>query len=172
MFSSALFPRLTALYLDSMSTKIVTIQARAFANPALTNLSLMYNNIDFSLTPIHPHSFQGLHNLARLELGHNYFNLVTSQRFVTLFGGLTSLRDLRIGVAFMGNVSSEMVRPLRSLERLMFYDNELTSLPDGVFDQLPNLRFAGLASVVFFTTGLIQTGRNTGLSLSDRAANP
>ena len=139
MFSHRRFPALFALYLDAMSTHISSIDSHAFRNPALGNLSLMYNNIDLAVEEVHPDSFRGLTGLKKLQMGHNYVNYVTSDRFVTLFSSLVTLEEIQFGLDFIHNMTADMVRPFRSLRRLYFYDNEMTGLPDGVFDSLHNL---------------------------------
>ena len=144
MFSSSRFPVLSALYLDAMSTHIMKIDKLAVNNPALHILSMMYNNIDFSIPDIDPESFQGLPSLKKLQMGHNYVNYVTSERFMTLFGNLTNLRMICFGLGFIHNITADMFKPYQLLTHLLFYDNEMTSLPDGVFDALPNLRYVYL----------------------------
>ena len=139
MFSTRRFPSLSAVYLDAMSTQIVKIDKHAVSNPGLHVLSMMYNDIDLSVPDVHPDSFQGLPSLKKLQMGHNYVNYVTAERFITLFGNLTNLREICFGLDFIHNVTADMFKPYQRLTHLLFYDNEMTSLPDGVFDALPNL---------------------------------
>ena len=171
MFNSRLFPSLLSLYLDDMSTHIQKIDKHAVNNSVLHVLSMMYNNIDFSISDVDPDCFQGLPNLEKLQMGHNFCNKVTSDRFLALFGSLTNLRSMAFGLVFIHNVTADMFQPFQFLKRLLLYDNEMTNLPDGVFDVLPNLRYLYLGgnrfTVVKETTFSPETRRRLhGLDLS------
>jgi hypothetical protein len=74
MFRPQLFPKLEYLHLECIGTRVGYIEKQAFQNPTLKMVSLMYNDIDFSLKDLyHEDAFAGLPNITALQLSHNFF---------------------------------------------------------------------------------------------------
>ena len=136
MFSGTQFPSLLQLSLDHMQIK--KIEAFAFRNPTLQSLSLMYSNIQFSVTA-HPDSFSGIPNLSFLQMSHNYGSDSSEHTFYQLFGSLSRLKKLYLGSCGIYSVSRAMFANTTGLTHLYLYSNRLAAIPDGLVDSMNNL---------------------------------
>ncbi|XP_076467077.1 toll-like receptor 2 type-2 [Babylonia areolata] len=143
MFGGHRFPRLTTLELQSQKTQRKVIEARAFANPALQQLNLMYNDLSFDSDHVSPLCFNGLTNLLHLQLSHSFFDSITQEKWRQLFKPLQKLQKLYLGHINLKNLSADAFKDLASVRQLYLYENSLSSLPDGIVDHL-NLTYLGL----------------------------
>ena len=138
-FSSTRFPRLYELAVSAMRTKNRGIQKHAFRNKMLRIISLIFNNIDFNADDVDGDSFAGCPRVITLQLSHNYFNGLSENKFIRLFGNLTKLNRLYMGNGNIQSISAKMFARFKSLARLVLYQNCITDLPDAIVDGLANL---------------------------------
>ncbi|KAK2510773.1 hypothetical protein Q9966_016818, partial [Columba livia] len=128
-------PALEELRLDD--NRISTIPLRAFQGlPALRRLVLDGNLL--ANQRMADDTFSRLKNLSELSLGRNALaappNLPREK-----------LRRLSLAANAINHVPAGALSRLRWLERLDLSDNNLTTLPRGVFDDLGSLRSLGAA---------------------------
>ena len=136
MFSGKRFPKLELLSLQSMNIK--KIEAFAFRNPALRALSLMYCVIHLSVVA-HPDSFAGIPNLETFQASHSLDTDFSAYTFHQLFGSLRNLKKLYLGGCEITSISRAMLANTPRLTHLSLYNNKLTEIQDGAFDDLENL---------------------------------
>ncbi|PVD24229.1 hypothetical protein C0Q70_14699 [Pomacea canaliculata] len=139
MFSNQHFPSLVELHLDSMITGQPEIQRRAFNHTLLSIITMMKNEISFQKDRVHAESFEGCPVLTYLGLNDNEFRGVDDERFLQLFGNLRNLKSLFLGKSSILQVTPKTFASFKKLRTLYLYDNDLSALPDGVFDK-NNLR--------------------------------
>jgi Leucine-rich repeat (LRR) protein len=140
MFRPQLFPRLEYLHMEYIGTRVGYIEKRAFANPTLRMVSLMYNDIDFSQKDLyHEDAFAGLPSVTALQLSHNFFTEVSDERFLRLFGHLSKLEALYMGDCGLQQISSRTFASFPKLGLLELYQNKVSEVPDGAFNKNPHL---------------------------------
>nr|KAG5712894.1 hypothetical protein BaRGS_007491 [Batillaria attramentaria] len=110
----------------------------------LEKLSLMYNNLEFQSDVIDPDCFLGCPNLNNLQLGHNFFNGVSDDKFNRLFGCLPELAALFLGSCGINRITTRTFAGMTSVKKIWLYLNRLTDIPDGAFDTLTNLTYLDL----------------------------
>ncbi|KAK7112901.1 toll-like receptor 2 type-2 [Littorina saxatilis] len=170
MFSAVRFPALQMLEVTEMEGKINKIEAYAFNNSGMVYVGLGFNFIDFSSDVVDGDFLAGCTGLTDLYLNENNFGEVSVERFHRLLRPVGGLKTLYLGKAQIQRISSKTFINLPNLTHLYFYNNFLQFLPDGAFDQLPNLRLLSIGknriSKVSSTTFSADTQeRLTGLSL-------
>ena len=136
MFSGTRFPSLLQLSLDNMVMK--KIEAFAFRNPTLQSLSLMYCDMQLSVSA-QPDSFSGIPNLSYLQMSDISFSDLSEYTFYQLFGSLSSLKKLYLGSCGIYSVSRAMFVNTTGLTHLYLYNNRLAAIPEGLFDSMKNL---------------------------------
>lgn len=136
MFGQTHFPSLSTLILENLRP-LKQIQAFSFNNTSLNLLSLMYNNVDFVTHIVDENGFKGLTNLTFLQLGHNYLN---NDRLDKLFSGCTALEYLFLGHTFLDEIATKTLAKFSNLVEVTLSRNRFTSLPDGAFDSLKQLK--------------------------------
>nr|ARQ14826.1 toll-like recptor 8 [Oncomelania hupensis] len=140
MFRPQLFPSLEHVFLEYIGTRVESIKPFAFRHPNLTMISLMYNDIDFTIdNQYSDDAFAGCPKLTVLQMSHNYFTEVTDQRFLRLFGRLSNLETLYMGGAGLQQISLRTFASFPRLKVLELYQNKVGSVPEGAFDHNPEL---------------------------------
>ena len=142
MFGQTRFPSLSSLILEDLRP-LKQIQAFSFNNTSLKILSLMYNNVNFVTDIVDENGFKGLTNLTFLQLGHNYLN---NDRLDKLFSGCTALKDLLLGNTGLDEIATKTFAKFSNLVKVTLSRNRFTSLPDGAFDSLKQLKFLDISN--------------------------
>ncbi|KAK7108091.1 toll-like receptor 2 type-2 [Littorina saxatilis] len=145
-FRHQLFPSLTELYLDSMVTGIVRIETSAFNNPALEVLSLVQNKLDFDLFDVDPEAFHGCLGLETLVLDKNSFLMLDKEICRKMFRTLSHLRRLSLMDVGVASPNTDILSELANLSHLSLARNFISDIPDGAFDDMPNLVSVDLSS--------------------------
>ena len=145
-FSTARFPKLEELHLDSMNGGVVRMEDYAFDNEALEMLSLANNHLSVNdRGAVKPDSFKGCGRLSELVMAGNVLAATSDSQIQQLFGVLPLLRELDLSSGLITNISNLTFANLPSLQQLSLSSNFLTSLPDGVVDMAENLTVLDLS---------------------------
>ena len=91
---------------------------------------------DEEIAALQAGDFQGLVNLAELDLGNNSLSELPDG----VFEGLANLKGLWLDTRSLSELPDGVFDDLANLERLWLSGNSLSGLPDGVFDDLANLK--------------------------------
>jgi Leucine-rich repeat (LRR) protein len=175
MFKPTLFPKIHYLFLENLDTHVEHIQPYAFRHPELKFLSLMYNDIDFSIdTRYSDLSFAGCPKLQSLQLSHNYFTEVSDDRFTSLVGNVSTLEFLYLGGVGLQQVTTRTFSSLHKLRVLELYQNKIPAIPDGAFDSNKDLYELQLNEnrITTVTPSTFSQELKTNLTWLDLSGNP
>ena len=89
------------------------------------------------ISSIQPGAFQGLSNLADLDLANNQIASIQPGAFQ----GLSNLEHLVLRKNQITSIQPDAFQGLSKLQRLLLNDNQITSIQPGMFQGLSNLRF-------------------------------
>ena len=134
-FSDTRFPSLKLLNIMQMENKIFRMESFFINNSAVTSIFFDFNKVDFSTAVVHEEAFEGCTNVNVISLRGNVFRDVPDERFHGIFKPMQkTLEILNLSSAEITQISRSTFSKLKNLRQIYLFDNSLTVIPDGAFD--------------------------------------